>query len=55
MSSLRILHLANDFAGSEVYKNLVAALDQRGFTQIRTLKLFILLYSINSPTGYFIH
>ena len=34
MSSLRILHLANDFAGSEVYKNLVAALDQRGFTQI---------------------
>lgn len=34
MSSLRILHLANDFAGSEVYKNLVAALDQQGLTQI---------------------
>ncbi|HRO47708.1 glycosyltransferase [Agriterribacter sp.] len=34
MNSLKILHLANDYAGSAVYKNLVAALDQEGLTQI---------------------
>src|SRR5690606_11352860 len=34
MNSLKILHLANDYAGSAVYKNLVTALDQEGLTQI---------------------
>ncbi|HRO85697.1 MAG TPA: glycosyltransferase [Niabella sp.] len=31
---MNILHLANDYAGSAVYKNLVTALDQEGLTQI---------------------
>lgn len=34
MNSLKILHLANDYAGSAVYKNLVTALDEEGLTQI---------------------
>lgn len=33
MTSIRILHLANDYAGSAVYKHLIAELDKLGITQ----------------------
>lgn len=34
MSKIKILHLANDYSGSKVYKNLISSLDFNGLSQI---------------------